>query len=83
MAGPHPANAAAGDQLDGLPNAWRECPLCSATMHPEQEWCLRCGAAANTRLAAPPRWRSLAIALALIVVVALGVIVAALVKLLG
>jgi len=33
------------------------CPLCGAPLHPEQAWCLSCGAAARTRLAAAPGWR--------------------------
>ena len=49
----------------------------------EQDWCLRCGAAARTRLAASPRWRGAIVALAVVVVLALGVLAAALVKLAG
>ena len=59
------------------------CPLCGAPLRAEQDWCLRCGAAARTRLAAPPRWKSLVISLLAIAVIALGVLVAALVKLAG
>jgi hypothetical protein len=59
------------------------CPLCGAPLHPEQEWCLRCGAAARTRLAASPNWKGLIAALAVVVVLALGVLAAALVKLAG
>ena len=60
------------------------CPLCGAPLDPEQEWCLRCGAAARTRLAAPTQLegadrddRGADRALAL------GVLAAALVKLTG
>ncbi|MGA2452300.1 MAG: hypothetical protein ABSG93_02180 [Solirubrobacteraceae bacterium] len=59
------------------------CPLCGAPLHPEQEWCLRCGAAARTRLAASPRWKGLITTLAVVVVLSLGVLAAALVKLAG
>ncbi len=59
------------------------CPLCGGPLHSEQEWCLRCGAAARTRLAAAPNWRGPAIALAVIVAISLGVLAASLVKLAG
>jgi hypothetical protein len=59
------------------------CPLCRAPLHPEQEWCLHCGAAARTRLAASPRWKGLIAALAVVVALSLGVLAAALVKLAG
>ena len=59
------------------------CPLCSAPLHPAQEWCLHCGAAARTRLAASPKWKSLISALAVVAVLALGVLAAALVELAG
>ena len=59
------------------------CPLCQAPLRPEQSWCLRCGAAALTRLAAQPKWKALVAALLLVVVLSLGVLAAALVKLAG
>ncbi len=59
------------------------CPLCGGPLQSEQEWCLRCGAAARTRLAAAPNWRGPAIALAVIVAISLGVLAASLVKLAG
>jgi hypothetical protein len=59
------------------------CPLCGASLGPEQDWCLRCGAAARTRLAASPRWRAPVIALAVVAALALGVLAASLVKLAG
>jgi rRNA maturation protein Nop10 len=59
------------------------CPLCGETLGSEQDWCLRCGAAARTRLAAPARWKLLVGALATIVLVSLAVLVAALVELAG
>jgi hypothetical protein len=47
----------------------------------DQEWCLRCGAAARTRLAASPKWKGLTSVIAVVVVLSLGVLAAALVSL--
>ncbi len=60
-----------------------ECPLCGAPLGAEQEWCLRCGGAARTRLAAIPNWRAPVIALSAVVVLSLGALTAALVSLAG
>jgi hypothetical protein len=57
--------------------------LCDTPLHPEQEWCLRCGAAARTRLAATPGWKAPIIALTVVVALSLGVLTAALVDLAG
>ncbi|HEY2535935.1 MAG TPA: hypothetical protein VGI24_03020 [Solirubrobacteraceae bacterium] len=59
------------------------CPLCGAPLDPRQEWCLNCGAAARTRLAAPTNWKGPIFAIAAVCVLALGVLAAALVKLSG
>jgi predicted amidophosphoribosyltransferase len=59
------------------------CPLCGAPLSAEQDWCMRCGAPARTRLAAAPKWKALVAALVLIVAVSLAVLVVALVKLSG
>ncbi len=59
------------------------CPLCGTPLHAEQEWCLRCGAAARTRLAASPNWRAPLLAALVAAVLSLGVLAAALVKLAG
>lgn len=59
------------------------CPLCQAPLRPDQNWCLRCGAAARTRLAAQPKWKALVVVLLLVVLLSLGVLAAALVKLAG
>jgi hypothetical protein len=59
------------------------CPLCAAPLGPEQEWCLSCGGAARTRLAAIPNWRAPLAALGLTIVLALGALTAALVSLAG
>lgn len=77
---PAPAQAPGGPQQRPGPEA---CPLCGAPLAPEQEWCLRCGAAARTRLAAAPNWRAPFTAVALIAALSLGVLVAALVTLAG
>jgi hypothetical protein len=63
--------------------AGEACPLCGAPLHPEQEWCLHCGAAARTRLAASPNWRAPLLAALTVAVLSLGVLAAALVKLAG
>jgi predicted nucleic acid-binding Zn ribbon protein len=73
---------AAEDALAGS-SPQEMCPLCGAPLKPEQDWCLRCGAAARTRLAAQPKWRALVVALVVVVVLSLGVLAAALVKLAG
>jgi hypothetical protein len=65
------------------PIAGESCPLCGAQLQPGQEWCLSCGAAARTRLAAAPNWRGPVAAIALVAALALGGITAALVKLAG
>lgn len=66
------------------PDGPRElCPLCGAPLRADQDWCLHCGAAARTRLAAPPKWRALAVALVLVIVICFAVLTVALVKLAG
>lgn len=59
------------------------CPLCGTPLQADQEWCLGCGAAARTRLAAPTSWKAPILALALVVALALGALAAALVSLTG
>jgi hypothetical protein len=59
------------------------CPLCGTPLRPEQDWCLRCGAAARTRLAATPNWKTPIATIAVVAALALGVLAAALVKLAG
>ncbi len=81
---------APADSQGGVPGPGRaasapgeSCPLCGAPLHPEQEWCLRCGAAARTRLAASPNWRTPLLGAIVVAVLSLGVLAAALVKLAG
>ena len=57
------------------------CPLCGGLLDPAQDWCLHCGAAARTRLAAAPRWQGPIVAVAVVAALALGVLAASLVKL--
>jgi hypothetical protein len=82
-----PATSQADSAADGITvgsaSAAEGCPLCGTPLRVEQEWCLRCGAAARTRLAAVPRWRAPLILLCVVIVLALGVLAAALVSLAG
>jgi hypothetical protein len=80
---PPPAAARADVGAEPSPTVVETCPLCGAALHRDQDWCLRCGAAARTRLAASPSWGAPAAALAVVVVLALGVLGASLVKLAG
>ena len=59
------------------------CPLCGAPLQAEQDWCLRCGAAARTRLASSPNWRLPVAVVAVVGALALGLLAVALVKLAG
>jgi len=59
------------------------CPVCSAQLAADQDWCLQCGAAARTRLAPPPHWRPLVSLLVLVIVAALIGLALALAKLAG
>jgi hypothetical protein len=65
------------------PAVTEACPLCGSSLDPRQDWCLSCGAAARTRLAATPNWRAPIAAIAVAAALALGVLAAALVKLAG
>ena len=59
----------------------RHCPRCGASMRPDQDWCLSCGAAVTTEIRRPRGWRLpvalvstvLLLALAAIVVAFIGV----------
>ncbi|MGN6372528.1 MAG: hypothetical protein ACTHM1_06010 [Solirubrobacteraceae bacterium] len=59
------------------------CPLCGTPLQADQDWCLRCGAAARTRLAAPPKWKGLVVTLVAVAAISLAVLAVALVKLVG
>jgi septal ring-binding cell division protein DamX len=71
---PAPAPAAAQD-------AGRRCPNCASPLSPEQEWCLACGAATTTRVAAPRGWRVPLLAAGAIVALLLAAALLALVAL--
>jgi hypothetical protein len=78
--GPAPWNAmTAGPPGPAVPRDG--CPLCGSPLDPQQEWCLRCGAAARTRLAAAPNWKGPIAALLVVSALALGALTAALIKL--
>jgi hypothetical protein len=81
VAAPPPTAPPAG--ASPFPPVDAVCPLCGAPLDPRQEWCLSCGAAARTRLAAPTNWKAPIVAIAVIATLALGVLAAALVKLSG
>ena len=85
VASPPTANGspASVSPLPSSPPPGEACPLCGAPLHPEQEWCVHCGAAARTRLAAAPNWKKPIAVLALVVALSLGVIAAALIALAG
>ncbi len=78
-----PLNPAPAANPEGVPPRVERCPLCGTPLRPGQEWCLNCGAAARTRLAAAPNWRAPLVALLIVGALALGVLAAALVKLAG
>jgi hypothetical protein len=81
---PTGSTGSAGTTPPGTPTPFGEaCPLCGAPLHPEQEWCLSCGAAARTRLAASPGWRGPIVTLVVVLVLSLGVLAGSLVKLAG
>jgi hypothetical protein len=80
---PQTARSTGGAGVTGPGVEVDSCPLCGAPLGRDQEWCLRCGAAARTRLAASPRWKAPIIAVAVVAGLALAVLAAALVKLAG
>ena len=82
---PPPTTGSGGPREAGVAGTagGEACPLCGAPLDAEQEWCLRCGAAARTRLAASSNWKAPIIALAVVATLSLGVLAAALVKLAG
>jgi SPOR domain len=60
---------------DAVPQ--QQCPRCGAPMTDRQEWCLNCGAAVGTRVAAAPGWRvPIAIGAALLAIAAIAVAIA-------
>jgi hypothetical protein len=82
---PPPARpgAAAAPAVAGDFATAESCPLCGTPLRSEQEWCLGCGAAARTRLAATPRWRAPLVVLGVVIVLAVAALTVALVSLAG
>ena len=85
QAGPVPTPAQPSPAVAGVghapPSAAEACPLCGSPLQREQDWCLRCGAAARTRLSATPNWKAPLAALIAVAAVLLGVLAAALIAL--
>ena len=61
----------------------RRCPRCGARLSAEQEWCLECGAAVGTRVAAPRGWRAPIAVVGVLLALALIAVILALVELAG
>ena len=61
----------------------RRCPRCGARLSAEQEWCLECGAAVGTRIAAPRGWRAPIAVVGVLLALALLAVILALVELAG
>jgi hypothetical protein len=61
----------------------RRCPRCGATLTPQQEWCLQCGADVSSTIAAPPSWRGPVALVGAVLVIAIVALVLALVELAG
>jgi uncharacterized paraquat-inducible protein A len=51
------------------PRAPLHCPRCQTPLQPDQEWCLNCGTAARTAIAATPTWKRPLVLLAVVAVV--------------
>ena len=63
--------------------AERRCPRCGAQLSSDQEWCLDCGAAVATDIAAPRGWRAPVAVVATLLALALIALVLAIVELAG
>jgi predicted nucleic acid-binding Zn ribbon protein len=59
----------------------RHCRRCGATLGPEQDWCLACGAAASTEVARPRGWRLPLVLAAAVVVLAIAAAILAIAEL--
>jgi predicted nucleic acid-binding Zn ribbon protein len=67
----------------GAGDAEEHCPICGAPLREDQDWCLRCGTAARTRLAPVPRWRPLVVGIAVVALLSIAGLAVALVELAG
>jgi hypothetical protein len=56
-------------QPSAPPPAPFRCPRCQTQLQPDQEWCLNCGTAARTAIAATPNWKRPLVLLAVVAVV--------------
>jgi septal ring-binding cell division protein DamX len=65
------------------PATERACPRCGASLAPDQEWCLSCGSAVRTRIAATPRWRVPIVLVGTLVALIAAALILALVELSG
>ncbi len=63
------------------PRSGESCPLCGAPLAVDQDWCLRCGAAARTRVASTPRWQTPLVVLLIVAALCVAVLAGSLVKL--
>jgi len=61
----------------------RRCPRCVASLTPEQEWCLSCGAAVATQVASPRGWAVPLAGVGLLLAIAAVALILALVELAG
>ena len=59
------------------PSSQLRCRHCGASLAPDQDWCLECGAAATTRILRPPSWKLAAgIVLGVVALVVVAVAIA-------
>jgi hypothetical protein len=65
------------------PATERACPRCGASLAPDQEWCLSCGTAVDTRIAPTPRWRVPVVLVGALLALLAAALVLALVELSG
>jgi hypothetical protein len=61
----------------------RTCPRCGAQLTPDQEWCLECGSSVGATVAPPPNWHGPVALIAVLLAIAAGALVLALVELAG
>ncbi len=71
-----PREAGAGEAAEATA-ATRTCPRCGAGLTPEQDWCLSCGTAVTTRVERPPSWKLPLAAIAAVLVLGTGALLAA------
>ncbi|HWI21994.1 MAG TPA: hypothetical protein VNT22_05195 [Baekduia sp.] len=58
-----------------------ECPRCTAAVPGDQDWCLKCGQAARTRILKAPNWRLPTALMALVIAVSIGALAFSFVRL--